>query len=83
MRELEQRVSEWKLRASELEGERDEARASASTGRLEYHELERAYWKETAEHRETNNVLNVVSVIALALLVLLIGSVLFWWLVLR
>ena len=48
VRELEQQASESKNRAAELEGERDEAREAASTGRLEYHELERKYQKEVA-----------------------------------
>ena len=40
VRELEQSVSEWKLRASELERERDEARESAATANRPSHELE-------------------------------------------
>ena len=76
VRELEQRVSELKLRASELERELDEARESAATAR-------RAYQKEVAAHKVTNDVLNIVRVIAFVLLALLIGSVLLWWFVLR
>ena len=53
VRQLEQNVSELKLRASELERERDEARESAVTSRRPYEELERAYRKEIAEHKET------------------------------
>lgn len=83
VRKLEQRVSEWKLRASELEQERDEARESAATARRPYDELERKYRKEVAEHKLTNEVLDIVRVIALVLLALLIGSVLLWWFVLR
>ncbi len=83
VRELEQSVSELKLRASELERERDEARESAATARRPYHELEREYQKEVAEHKVTKDVLNVVRMIALVLLALLIGSVLLWWFVLR
>ena len=83
VRELEQRVSELKLSASELERERDEARESAATARRPYHEFERAYQKEVAEHKVTNDVLNIVRVIAFVLLALLIGSVLLWWFVLR
>ena len=41
VRELEQSVSQWQLRASELERERDEARESAATANRPYHELER------------------------------------------
>ena len=73
MRELKQSVSEWKLRASELERERDEARESAATANRPYHELEREYQKEVAAHKETNGVLIVTRVI---MLVLLVGIVL-------
>ena len=83
VRELEQRASELKLRASGLERERDEARESAATARQPYYELERAYRKETAEHEVTNDVLNIVRVIAFVLLLLLIGSVVLWWFVLK
>ena len=48
MRKLEQSVSQWQLRASELERERDAARESAATANRPYHELERAYQKEVA-----------------------------------
>ena len=78
VRELEQSLSELKLTASELERERDEARESASASRRPYEELEKAYRMEIAEHKETKEV-----VIAFVLLVLLIGSVLLWWFVLR
>ena len=81
VRELEQKVSELKLRASERE--RDEARESAATARRPYLELEREHQKEVAAHKVTKDVLNVVRVIALALLLLLVGSVLLWWFVLR
>ena len=83
VRELEQSVSELKLRASELERERDEARESAATARRPYLELERTHQKEFAEHKVTNDVLNIVRVIAFVLLALLVGSVLLWWFVLR
>ena len=83
VRELEQSVSEWKLRASELERERDEARESAATARRPYVELEMAHRKEVADHELTKDVLNIVRVIAFVLLALLIGSVLLWWFVLR
>ncbi len=83
VRELEQRVSELKLSASELERERDEARESAATARRPYLELEREYQKEVAAHKETNAVLIAARITALVLLVLLIGSVLLWWFVLR
>ena len=82
VRELERNVSELKLRASELERQRDEARESASTSRRPYEELEKAYRKETAAHKETKELLIAVRVTAVVLLVLLIGSVLVWWLVL-
>ncbi len=83
VRELEQSVSEWKLRASELEQERDEAMESAATARGPYVKLEMAHRQEVADHKATKYVLNVISVIAFVLLALLVGSVLLWWFVLR
>ena len=83
MRQLEQNVSELKLRASELERERDEARESASASRRPYWELERAYDKEVAAHKETNELFIAVRVAVFVLLALLIGSVFLWWFVLR
>ena len=82
-RQLEQDVSELKLRASELERERDEASESASASRRPYQELERAYQKEVAAHKETNELFIAVRVAVFVLLALLIGSVLLWWFVLR
>ena len=81
VRELEQSVSEWQLRASELERERDEGVRRHRQPALP--ELEREYRKEVAEHKETNNVLILTRVIAFVLLVLLIGIVLLWWFVLK
>ena len=81
VRELEQSVSDLELRASELE--RDEARESAATARRPYEELEKAYRKEIAEHKETKEAVIAVRVTAILLLVLLIASVLLWWFVLR
>ena len=81
--ELERSASELKLRASELERERDEARESAATARRPYEELERAYRKEVAEHKETKELLNIARVRAIVLLVLLVAGVLVWWFVLR
>ena len=63
-----------------MEWEWDEAKESVSVGRLAYHELEREYQREVADHRVTKDVLNVFRVIAFVLLALLIGSVLLWWL---
>ena len=83
VRELEQSVSEWKFRASELERERDEARESAATARGPYVELQMAHRKEVSDHEVTNSVLFATRVFALVLLVLLVGSVLLWWFVLR
>ena len=83
VRELEQSVSQWQLRASELEVERDEARESAATANRPYHELEREYRKEVAKHKETKDALTAVRVTAIVLLVLLVGIVLLWWFVLR
>ena len=83
VRELEQSVSEWKLRASDPERERDEAMESAATARGPYVKLEMAHRQEVADHKATKYVLNVISVIAFVLLALLVGSVLLWWFVLR
>ena len=78
VRELEQSASELKLRASELE--RDEAREAAAASRRPYEELEKAYRKETAAHKETKDLLNMLRVAAAVLFVLLVVSVLVWWL---
>ncbi|MDE2781280.1 MAG: hypothetical protein OXI91_16625 [Chloroflexota bacterium] len=83
VRELEQSVSGWQQRASELERERDAARESAADANRPYHELEREYRKEVAEHRETKNALIETRVTAVVLLMLLLGVVLLWWFVLR
>ena len=82
VRELERSASELKLRASELERERDEARESSSAGRRPYEELEEAYRKETAAHKETKEVVITLRVTAIVLLVLLVASVLVAWLLL-
>ena len=83
VRELEQSVSEWKFRASELEQERDEARESAATARGPYVKLELEHRQEVADHKATKYVLNIISAIAFVLLALLVGSILLWWFVLR
>ena len=83
VRELEQSVSEWQLRASELERERDEARESAATANRPYHELEMEHRKEVDAHRDTKDALKAARVGSLVLLVLLVGIVLLWWFVLR
>ena len=83
IRELERSASELKLRASELERERDEAKESASASRRPYEELEKAYRKEIAEHKETKEVVIAVRVTAIVLFVLLVASVIVWWFVLR
>ncbi len=83
VRELERSVSEWQLRASELERERDEARESAANANRPYYELEMEHRKEVAEHRDTKEALMASRVGALVLIVLLVGLVLLWWFVLR
>ena len=80
VRQLEQSVSELKLRASELKRERDEARESASASRRPYEELEGAYQKEIAAHKETKEVVIAVRWTAIVLFVLLVTSVLVTWL---
>ena len=81
--ELERTVRELEWSASELERERNEAREAAATSRQAYAELEKAYRKETAEHKETKEVVVSLRVTAAVLFVLLVVSVLVWWFVLR
>ena len=69
VRELERNLSESERRASELERERDEARGAVSASRQVYEELEEAYRKETAAHKETNQLFNMVRVVVVVLLV--------------
>ena len=83
VRELERKLSASEHRASEIERERDEARESADTARRPQYELERKYQKEVAEHKETKGVLLATRVWTFVLLLLLIGSILLWWFVLR
>ena len=75
----------WELdgRSSELERNQDVAREAALASRQVHKELEEAYRKETAVHKETKDLLNMIRVIAIVLFVLLVGSVLVWWFVLR
>ena len=75
----------WDLdgRASELERERDEARNTSSASRQAHDEMEEAYRKEVAEHGRTRRLAFRLGLVAAALLVLLVGSVLLWWFVLR
>ncbi len=56
---------------------------AADLGNVGHKELEEAYRKETAAHKETKDLLNMIRVIAIVLFVLLVGSVLVWWSVLR
>ncbi len=83
VRELEQSVSEWKLRASELERERDEARESAATARGPYVKLDMEHRQEIAAHKNTKELLTIARVWAFVLSALLVGIVLLWWFVLR
>ena len=83
VRELEQSVTEWKQRASEVERERDKARESAATARRPYLEIEGKHRKEVAAHKETKESLIIARVWAFGLLLLLVGSILLWWFVLR
>ena len=77
------REEELRRTVRELERERDEARESAATANRPYHELEREYRKEVAEHKETKELFIAARVTAFVLLALLIGIVLLWWFVLR
>ena len=63
--------------------ERDVAREAASASRQAHKELEGAYRKEVAAHKETKEGVIAVRVTAIVLFVLLAGSVLVWWFVLR
>ena len=83
VRELEQSVSEWKLRASGLERERDEAKEAAATARGPYVKLEMEHRHEVADHKTTKWMLNVFSLVAFVLLAMLVGSNLLWWFMLR
>ena len=80
---LQRTVWELDQRASELERERDEARDATSASRQAYEELEKAYRKEIAEHKETKKMvisLRVTAILLLVLLlVLLVVSVLVSW----
>ena len=81
---LQRTVWELDRTGTESERERDVAREAALASRQVHKELEEAYRKETAAHRQTKDLLNMVRVIAIVLFVLLIvGSVLVWWFVLR
>ena len=80
---LQRTVWELDRTVTELERERDVAREAALASRQVHKELEEAYRKETAAHKETKNLLNMVRVIAIVLFVLLVGSVLVWWFMLR
>ena len=80
---LQRRLLESDRRAQALERERDEARASESASRQAYEEMEEAYRKEIAEHGRTRRWAFRLGLVAIALLVLLVGSILLWWFVLR
>ena len=80
---LQRTVWELDRTVTESERERDEARESASASRRPYEELEEAYRKEIAVHKETKEVVIAVRVTAIVLFVLLVASVLVWWFVLR
>lgn len=80
VREMEESLSEWKFKASELERELDEARTSAATVNLPSHESETERGEEVAEQKDTKELLTAALVTAL---VLLVGLGLLWWFVLR
>ena len=80
---LQRTVWELDRTVTESERERDEAREAASASRQAYEQLEEAYRKETAAHRETKEGVIAVRMTAIVLFVLLVGSVLVWWFVLR
>ena len=80
---LQRTVWELDRTVTDLERERDEAREAASASRQAHKEIEDTYRKETSAHKETKNLLNMVRVTTIVLFVLLVGSVLLWWFVLR
>ena len=80
---LQRTVWELDRTVTESERKRDVAREAALASRQAHKELEEAYRKETAAHKETKDLLNMIRVIAIVLFVLLVGSVLVWWFVLR
>ena len=73
---LQRTVWELDRTVTELERKRDVAREAALASRQVHKELEEAYRKETAAHKETKDLLNMIRVIAIVLFVLLVGSVL-------
>ena len=83
VRELERKLSGSEERASRLGRERDEAKKSADTARQPYVKLDMEHRREVADHKTTKWVLNAISLITFVLLVLLVGSNLLWWFVLR
>ena len=83
VRELERKLSESGERAQALERERDEAREAAATARGPYVKLEMEHRQEVSAHKNTKEVLTIARVWAFVLLVLLVGSNLLWWFVLR
>ena len=83
VKKLKGTVSEFELRAAELERERDEAIDTASTARRPYLELEEKYRKEKAEHNYAKEGIIMLRVMVIVLLLLLVGGVLLWWFVLR
>ena len=80
---LQRRLVELDQQAQALERERDEAVYAASADRQAFEEVEEAYRKEIAEHGRTRRWAFRLSLVAVALLVLLVGSILLWWFVLR
>ena len=68
--EMERTVRELERSASELERERDKAKTVASASRQAYEELEEAYRKETAAHKETKQLFTMLRVTAVVLLVI-------------
>ena len=80
---LQRTVWELDRTVTELERKRDVAREAALASRQVNKELEEAYRKETAAHKETKDLLNMARVTAIVLSVLLVGSVLVCWFVLR
>ena len=84
-REDKLRLRVWELdgRASQLELERDEARDATSASAQAYAELDEVYRKEQTELGQARWLAFRLGLVAALLFVLLVGSVLLWWFVLR
>ena len=77
--DLERTVRRLEQTASELERERDEARAAASASEEAYRTLETAYDEERAAHGRTGGVALRLSLVAVALFALVAVGIPMAW----